>query len=35
MILMIIPWRIADYYAQDPARTGLDHIGFEVESVEQ
>ena len=35
MILMIIPWRIADYYAQDPARAGLDHIGFEVESVEQ
>ena len=33
--LMIIPWRIADYYAQDPARTGLDHIGFEVESVEK
>jgi len=35
MILMIIPWKISDYYAQDPARTGLDHIGFEVESVEQ
>lgn len=35
MILMIIPWKIADYYAQDPARTGLDHIGFEVESVDQ
>jgi len=35
MILMIIPWKITDYYAQDPARTGLDHIGFEVESVEQ
>ena len=35
MTLMIIPWRIVDYYAQDPARTGLDHIGFEVESVEQ
>lgn len=33
--LMIIPWKIADYYAQDPARTGLDHIGFKVESVEQ
>ena len=31
--LVIIQWRIADYYAQDPARTGLDHIGFEVESV--
>jgi len=35
MTLMFIPWRIVDYYAQDPARTGLDHIGFEVESVEQ
>jgi catechol 2,3-dioxygenase-like lactoylglutathione lyase family enzyme len=33
--LAIIPWKIADYYAQDPARTGLDHIGFKVESVEQ
>ena len=33
--LMIIPWKIADYYAQDPARTGLEHIGFKVESVEQ
>jgi catechol 2,3-dioxygenase-like lactoylglutathione lyase family enzyme len=31
--LMLIPWRIADYYAQDPARTGLDHIGFTVESI--
>jgi predicted enzyme related to lactoylglutathione lyase len=35
MVLMIIPWKISDYYAQDPARTGLDHIGFKVESVEQ
>ncbi|HXI99580.1 MAG TPA: VOC family protein [Micropepsaceae bacterium] len=35
MILMIIPWKISDYYAQDPARTGLDHIGFKVESVDQ
>ena len=33
--LLIIPWKISDYYAQDPARTGLDHIGFTVESVEQ
>jgi catechol 2,3-dioxygenase-like lactoylglutathione lyase family enzyme len=33
--LMIIPWKIEDYYAQDPARTGLDHIGFAVESVDQ
>jgi catechol 2,3-dioxygenase-like lactoylglutathione lyase family enzyme len=31
--LMIIPWKISDYYGQDPARTGLDHIGFKVESV--
>ena len=33
--LAIIPWKISDYYAQDPARTGLDHIGFKVESVDQ
>jgi catechol 2,3-dioxygenase-like lactoylglutathione lyase family enzyme len=33
--LMIIPWKITDYYGQDPARTGLDHIGFKVESVDQ
>src|SRR5258707_7598471 len=33
--LMIIPWKITDYYGQDPARTGLDHIGFKDESVEQ
>jgi catechol 2,3-dioxygenase-like lactoylglutathione lyase family enzyme len=33
--LMIIPWKLADYYGQDPARTGLDHIGFTVESIEQ
>ena len=33
--LVIIPWKIADYYGQDPARTGLDHIGFKVESVDQ
>jgi catechol 2,3-dioxygenase-like lactoylglutathione lyase family enzyme len=33
--LMIMPWKISDYYAQDPARTGLDHIGFTVESVDQ
>jgi catechol 2,3-dioxygenase-like lactoylglutathione lyase family enzyme len=32
--LMIIPWKIEDYYGQDPARTGLDHIGFKVESVD-
>jgi catechol 2,3-dioxygenase-like lactoylglutathione lyase family enzyme len=33
--LVVIPWKITDYYGQDPARTGLDHIGFKVESVEQ
>jgi catechol 2,3-dioxygenase-like lactoylglutathione lyase family enzyme len=33
--LMIIPWKLADYYGMDPARTGLDHIGFKVESVDQ
>jgi catechol 2,3-dioxygenase-like lactoylglutathione lyase family enzyme len=33
--LVIIPWKIEDYYGMDPARTGLDHIGFKVESVEQ
>src|SRR5256886_16352120 len=33
--LMIIPWKITDYYGQDPARTGLDHIGFKVESVDR
>ena len=32
--LLILPWRMADYYGQDPARTGLDHIGFKVESVD-
>jgi len=33
--LMILPWKIGDYYGQDPARTGIEHIGFKVESVEQ
>jgi len=33
--LLVMPWKISDYYGQDPARTGLDHIGFTVESVEQ
>ena len=32
--LVVIPWKIEDYYGQDPARTGLDHIGFKVESVD-
>lgn len=33
--LAIFQWRMTDYYGMDPARTGLDHIGFKVESVEQ
>jgi catechol 2,3-dioxygenase-like lactoylglutathione lyase family enzyme len=32
--LAILPWKLSDYYGMDPARTGLDHIGFHVESVE-
>jgi catechol 2,3-dioxygenase-like lactoylglutathione lyase family enzyme len=35
MTLAILPWRMSDYYGMDPARTGLDHIGFTVESVDQ
>jgi hypothetical protein len=31
--LVIFPWKLADYYGMDPARLGLDHIGFKVESV--
>jgi catechol 2,3-dioxygenase-like lactoylglutathione lyase family enzyme len=33
--LVVMPWKIEDYYGMDPARTGLDHVGFRVESVEQ
>ncbi len=33
--LMLIPWKIADFYGQDPARTGLEHIGFKLESIVQ
>jgi catechol 2,3-dioxygenase-like lactoylglutathione lyase family enzyme len=33
--LVVMPWKIEDYYGMDPARTGLDHIGFKVESVDQ
>ena len=33
--LAIFQWKIADYYDMDPARTGLEHIGFAVESVDQ
>ena len=32
--LMILPWKMADYYDMDPARVGPDHIGFTVESIE-
>jgi len=32
--LSVIPWKLADYYGMDPARLGLDHIGFTVESVD-
>lgn len=32
--LAVFPWRMSDYYGMDPARTGLDHIGFKVESVD-
>ena len=35
MTLLVMPWKISNYYGQDPARTGLDHIGFTVESMEQ
>lgn len=34
MTLMIIPWNFADYADMDPARTGPDHIGIKVESIE-
>jgi catechol 2,3-dioxygenase-like lactoylglutathione lyase family enzyme len=33
--LMILPWKLSDYYGMDPARAGLDHIGFTVESVDK
>lgn len=33
--LLILPWKLSDYDGMDPARTGLDHIGFKVESVEK
>jgi catechol 2,3-dioxygenase-like lactoylglutathione lyase family enzyme len=34
MTLAILPWKLSDYYGMDPARTGLDHVGFAVESVD-
>ena len=35
MTLLVMQWKLSDYFGMDPARTGLDHIGFKVESVEQ
>jgi catechol 2,3-dioxygenase-like lactoylglutathione lyase family enzyme len=32
--LVVMPWKLSDYHAMDPARVGLDHIGFKVESVD-
>jgi catechol 2,3-dioxygenase-like lactoylglutathione lyase family enzyme len=32
--LAIIQWKLSDYYGMDPARLGLDHIGFRVENVD-
>jgi catechol 2,3-dioxygenase-like lactoylglutathione lyase family enzyme len=33
--LVVMPWKMEDYYGMDPARPGLDHIGFKVESVDK
>lgn len=35
MTLAILQWNIDDYYGMDPQRTGPDHIGFTVESIDQ
>lgn len=35
MTLAILQWNIDDYAGMDPQRTGPDHIGFAVESIEQ
>lgn len=32
--LAILQWKITDYVGMDPARLGLEHIGFKVESVD-
>jgi catechol 2,3-dioxygenase-like lactoylglutathione lyase family enzyme len=32
--LGIIQWKLSDYEGMDPARLGLDHIGFKVEGVD-
>jgi catechol 2,3-dioxygenase-like lactoylglutathione lyase family enzyme len=34
MTLMIMPWRIKNYTGQSILPTGMDHVGFTVESVE-
>lgn len=35
MTLAILQWDIDDYYGMDPQRTGPDHIGFKVESLDK
>jgi catechol 2,3-dioxygenase-like lactoylglutathione lyase family enzyme len=35
MTLALLQWRIEDYVGMDPQRTGPDHIGFRVESIEK
>lgn len=35
MTLAILQWRMGDYQDMDPQRLGPDHIGFEVESIDQ
>lgn len=34
MVLALIQWKMADFADMDPQRTGPDHIGFRVESVD-
>ena len=35
MTLAILQWDIDDYYGMDPRRTGHDHMGFKVESLDR
>jgi catechol 2,3-dioxygenase-like lactoylglutathione lyase family enzyme len=35
MTLALLQWNIDDYVGQDPQRTGPDHIGFTVESIDK
>ena len=35
MTLALFQWNIDDYVGQDPQRTGPDHIGFTVESIDK